>query len=187
MRVDELAEELADFWLSAVSGASWEQRRKILAEVLSQLRSDIERASDFDALSPRFVSALISRLGDPAVASRAQAEVYANSFNARHREAAEAWFRQERGRQESPAGERRRFQRETIDAVSEIWIGGASTSCRVLDVSPGGARVMARDAEPAPGTVVRVALPNLGVREATVVFRGSVGIGLSFSDQPAAG
>jgi uncharacterized protein with von Willebrand factor type A (vWA) domain len=91
MKVDELAEELADFWLSAVAEAGWEERLQILNEIHAQLLSDIESRAEYDALSPLFVAALVERLGAPLVESDAQARIYACSNNEGHRDAARVW------------------------------------------------------------------------------------------------
>jgi hypothetical protein len=187
MKADELAEELAEFWFSAIDRASWDRRLEILQEIDAQLIGDLERRSDYEAVWPRFVAAVIDRLGAPAVTHHAQAKIYASSANPNHREAASAWTAQgANGQDGAGSGDRRRFARQTIDGISEIWVRGHAASCRLVDLSPGGARVLVEDAAPVPGTQVRLAVPSSGVRSATVVFRNQMGIGLEFSDRPAA-
>lgn len=185
MKVDELAEELAEFWFSAISRAGWDERLRILNEIHAQLRSDIPQRTEYEALSPRFVANLINRLGAPPVECDAQAEVYASSFAEPHRQAASEWRRRQ-----SVGGlmdrDRRRFPRRSVGAISEIWVQGRSTHCQLIDLSQGGARIMAEELPAAPGTPVRLAVPDQGVRDAMVVFRSTAGIGLRFADQPAA-
>ncbi len=191
MRTDELAEELADFWFSAVAATHWEGRLQLLNEIHAQLRADMETQSEYDVLSPRFVAALIDRLGVPPVENDAQAQIYASSANERHADAAKAWIRRaDAVAAELAAGfvreDRRRFARRMVDAFSEIWVQGRPGPCRLVDISAGGARVVVREPAPSPGTQVRLAVPDLGVKDALVVFRNSVGIGVRFLDEPAA-
>lgn len=191
MRAAELAEELADFWFSAIAGAGWQARRAILQEIDSQLAADLEKRSDYEAVWPLFVAAVIGRLGTPPVRDEVQAKLYAVSANERHRAAANEWFAQGASSpRESDAvvhsSDRRRFPRQSIDAVSEIWVQGRPAPCRVVDLSSGGARVVVLDMEPEPGTSVALALPGSGVRDATVVFRNEGGIGLEFADRSEA-
>jgi hypothetical protein len=190
MSEDELAEELADFWFSALADAGWEDRLGILREIHAQLRIDIETRAEYDAVSPRFVAAVIDRLGAPAVENAAQAEIYAISADERHRDAARAWSQ---GTQPSdPLGQagdradRRRSPRRTINAISEMWVQGQQASCRLVDLSEGGARLVVREPVPRPGTQLRVAVPDAGIRDAMVVFRSAGAIGVQFVDQRAA-
>jgi len=190
MSVEELAEELADFWLSALAETNWEGRLKLLGEIHSQLYADLESQSEYDALSPRFVAAIIERLGSPRVESDAQAEVYGSSFNPQHQEAAKAWrYRAAPGASQGADGprpsDRRRFPRRVIDAPSQILVQGHAAMCRLVDLSRGGARVTVRASgvSPEPGMKVRLEVPESGLREAIVVFASGVGIGLKFADQ----
>jgi len=188
MRPAELAEELADFWFSAIAGAGWQARLEILQEIDSQLVADLEKRSDYEAVWPLFVAAVIERLGTLPVTDGAQAKFYEASANEHHREAASAWFAQGSsipGQTDAGFrwGDRRRFSRQRMDAVSEIWVEGRSTSCRVVDLSRGGARVVVSGMDPEPGTSVALALPSSGVRDATVVFRNHLGVGLKFADR----
>ena len=190
MRVDELAEELADFWFPAIAGVGWEDRLRILKEVDSQLRTDIEARAEYEAVCPRFIAALLERLGVPPIENQAQARIYSSSAYPHHRMAAEIWAQRKGSVAHSDEDvlghERRRFPRHPVDAVSEIWVGGQARACRLLDLSQGGARVRLPDLQPDPGTPVRLAIPNAGLREATVVFRGGSGVGVRFSEQTVA-
>jgi hypothetical protein len=90
MKPEELAEDLANFWFSAIAVASWEGRLKILEQIDAKLLADLENRSDYEAVAPRFVAAVIERLGFPPVESRAQAQIFARSAHERHRDAATA-------------------------------------------------------------------------------------------------
>jgi hypothetical protein len=191
MRPDELAEELADFWLSAIAGAGWEERLKILREIDAQLLTDLEKRSEHEVVSPRFVAAVIRRLGAPNVTSEAQARIYASSADVHHRDAARLWFQQGAGSPGQgdlphPGRERRRFPRDNVDATSEIWIHGQAAPCHLVDISRGGARVTVHGVDITPGMNVQLALPDSGLRNATVVFQSEVGVGLQFFGQPLA-
>ena len=190
MKAAELAEELAEFWFSAIARASWEARLKIFQEIDAQLLADLEKRSEYEEVWPRFVAAVIERLGVPPVTNEAQAKIYASSINDRHRDAASAWIAHGTDTAAPTADvqgrNRRRFARQPIDGITELWFQGRSAPCRLVDLSPGGARVVPDGVEPIPGTAVRVALPNAGIRDATVVFRNNTGVGLQFADQPAA-
>lgn len=191
MSVDELAEELADFWFSAVAGAGWDQRLHILNEIHAQLLLDLESKADYEAVSPLFVAAMIDRLGAPSVENGAQAKIYSSSAREHHREAAKAWrYRGDALEAQLAAGfvseDRRRFPREFVDALSEIWVQGRAAPCRLVDLSLGGARVVVREPAPAPGTHVRLAVPHRGGCDAKVVFRNRLGIGVQFLEEPVA-
>ena len=186
MRVEELAEELADFWFSAIAEADWSRRLEILTEIHLQLRADLQSRDEYDALSPLFVASVIHRLGAPPVDNEAQAQVYAYSRDARHRDAVEAWryagTTAEGASLVPGSSERRRWPRVVVDALSEMWIRGRPAPCRLIDLSEGGVRVaVLRDTPaPTPGTNVRVAVPQAGLRDAIVVFANSMAIGLRF-------
>jgi hypothetical protein len=191
MSVDELAEELADFWFSALAEANWEQRLQILNEIHAQLLADMETRAEFQAVSPRFVAALIERLGSPPVENASQAQIYAFSAHERHREAAKAWsYRSDARDAQLAAGfvqrDRRRHPRTFVDAMSEIWVHGRPAPCRLVDISLGGARVVVREPAPEPGTQVRLSVPDTGTRDAMVVFRNRMGVGVQFLEIPAA-
>lgn len=193
MSVDDLAEQLADFWFPAIASAGWHKRLSILAEVHSQLRSDIGSRSEQEALAvcQRFLAALIERLGVPAVESDVQAWIYGSSASDEHRAAARIWADRTGCVVPSSPGtlreERRCFPRYPIHAMCNIWIGERARACRLLNLSRAGARVQISDLELDPGAVVCLEVPTAGIKEARVVFRGSEGTGLSFlSRVPAA-
>jgi hypothetical protein len=191
MRVDELAEELADFWYSAIADADWDRRLQLLNDIHAQLRSDIRTRTEYEEVSRRFIAGLIERLGAPPAENEAQAQIYASSGNQRHLEAARAWTR----RADAVAGklaagfvreDRRRFPRHAVDALSEIWLHGHRAPCRLVDLSVGGARLVVREPAPGPGMPLRLAVPHAGIVDARVVFRNASGIGVQFLESPAA-
>ncbi len=178
--------------MSALAATDWDGRLKILGEIHAQLRADLESQAEYDVLSPRFVAAIIERLGSPPVDNDAQAEVYGYSIIERHQDAARAWrFRagDVSGLHNKASGQRdrRRFPRRALDVPSQILIHGHAAMCRLIDLSRGGARVAVSESEtpPEPGMTVRLKVPENGLREGIVVFASSVGIGVRFADQPA--
>jgi hypothetical protein len=189
MKPEELAEDLANFWFSAIAVASWEGRLKILEQIDAKLHADLENRSDYEAVAPRFVAAVIERLGFPSVESRAQAQIFARSAHERHRDAATLWLQSiatDTPPDTAPGGrERRRFARKAVDAITEVWVHERRSPCHLLDLSLGGVRVTLWEPAPDPGTPVRLALPDEGLRDATVVFRNGAVMGLRFAEQPA--
>ena len=95
----DLAVELADRWLTAIQAASWPQRLALLNEIHDHLREEIPEFDRFCEVFPRFIAALINRVGDTVIRSADQAHVFANSADNAHRQAAAAWFREQRDRQ----------------------------------------------------------------------------------------
>jgi hypothetical protein len=95
----DLAIELADRWLAAIEAAHWSQRLTLLNEIHDHLREEIPDFERFCEVFPRFIAALIERLADPVIRSADQAHVFANSAESAHRQAAAAWFREQRDRQ----------------------------------------------------------------------------------------
>jgi hypothetical protein len=189
MKPDELAQDLANLWFSAIAVASWEGRLKVLKQIDAQLLDDLERRSDYEAVLPRFVAAVIERLGFPPVENRCQAQIYARSACERHRDVANVWLQGVATGtlpHAAPGGpDRRRFARRDVDGISEVWVHERRSPCQLLDLSLGGVRVTLWEPAPDPGTPVRLALPDEGFREATVVFRDGAVMGLRFAVQPA--
>ncbi|MBK5930601.1 PilZ domain-containing protein [Halochromatium salexigens] len=185
-KLEPLVEELAEFWVSALEHGNWERRLHVLNKIHDQLRADLATKAEFDMVSPRFVAAIIDRLGAPPVESEAQAKIYAYSLNEVHRDAASAWSLRHRSLEGSDQSDRRRFPRKVVNMLSEIWIQGFTAPCRLIDVSLGGARVALQQADaPEPGTEVRVVVPGKGICEAIVVFvNNSLEAGLRFCHQP---
>ena len=183
MSVDELAEELTDFWWSAIRPAEWDRRMQILGEIHLQLQADLASHAEVDALWGRFVATVIERLGFPPVEGVSQARIYVRSGDVRHRSAAAAWHLRRPESDRTPGssgrGERRRSSRHLVDAPAEVWIGERRVDARLVDISRGGARIVVPADEPrlGAGALVRVALPPAAARAAVVVFSGVDGAG----------
>ncbi|ABI55503.1 PilZ domain-containing protein [Alkalilimnicola ehrlichii MLHE-1] len=183
MNVEELAEELADFWASALVERDWAGRLELMNRIHEQLYKDLEDERTFRQVSLHFVAAAIHRLGDPPVTSDAQAEIYAQSADEAHCQAARLWWKHGRGGNEAgeAAGEeRRRYQRRVVDEPSLVWIGEHTVACRLVDLSAGGARVTAFATDLGVGTQVRVAMPDGEVQPAKVVHANACSAGLRF-------
>jgi len=183
MSVDELVEELADFWWSAIRAADWDRRMQILGEVHLQLWADLESRTEVDALWGRLVAVLVERLGFPPVEGDAQARIYARSADVRHRSAAALWHLRRQSLAEVSGmpgrGERRRSHRHVVDVPAELWAGEGRADCRLVDISYGGTRLAMPGVttRPEPGDRVCLAMPPAGTRAAIVVFARGEGIG----------
>ena len=94
----DLAVELADRWLAAIQDVGWPQRLALLNEIHDHLREEIPEFERFCEVFPRFIAELIDRLADSVIRSADQAHVFANSADPGHRQAAAAWFREQRDR-----------------------------------------------------------------------------------------
>lgn len=184
----KLAEELADFWFSALEHGNWEQRLHVLGKIHEQLHADLATEAEYCRISPMFVSMVIERLGAPALESEAQAKIYALSENEVHRDASRAWSLQHFSDEPEHASDRRRFPRKMVNLLTDIWIQGFTFPCRLVDISLGGARVAVQEHDalaPMPGSEVRVIVPDKGICNAIIVFvNDSLEMGLRFLEQP---
>ncbi|WP_017941942.1 MULTISPECIES: PilZ domain-containing protein [unclassified Thioalkalivibrio] len=190
MSHEKLALELADFWFPAIANETWAERLRLLDEIHGQLYQDLETAEEYEQVSASFVAALIDRLGSPPVTDPAQAEVYAGSAEERHWGAAMVWQfgeGQEAGEAAPAREERRRWPRRMVNLFTEMWVQGHPARCRLVDISRFGARVMPLRYQPRlpPGTAIRVAIPDGGVRDGVVVFSSPRGVGLQFANAAA--
>lgn len=93
-----LAEELAVRWYRPIAAADWPQRLALLNEIHDHLREEIPDFEQFCEVFPLFIAGLIRRISDPVITSADQAHVFANSADPEHRQAAAAWFREQRDR-----------------------------------------------------------------------------------------
>ncbi|WP_018873788.1 PilZ domain-containing protein [Thioalkalivibrio sp. ALJ16] len=191
MSHEKLALELADFWFPVIADENWDQRLRILDEIHGQLYQDLETTEEYEQVSASFVAALIDRLGAPPVTHPAQARIYAGSAEERHWGGALAWqfgVEQDADTDAPPARmERRRWPREMVNLLTEMWIQGRPARCRLVDISRFGARVMPLRYQPRlpPGTTIRVVVPDGRVRDGIVVFSGPRGVGLEFQEAAA--
>lgn len=184
----QLVEELADFWFSALDKENWEQCLRVLGKIHEQLWVDLATDAEYKEISPKFVAAIIERWGSPPVEAEAQAKIYALSGKEVHRDASRAWSLKHRPEEPTHLSDRRRFPRTIVDLLTDIWIQGFTFPCRLLDISLGGARVAVHATgamQPQPGSEVRLIVPDRGIRDAIVVFvNDSLEMGLRFLDQP---
>lgn len=128
MNVEELAEELADFWASALVERDWAGRLELMNRIHEQLYKDLEDERTFRQVSLHFVAAAIHRLGDPPVTSDAQAEIYAQSADEAHCQAARLWWKHGRGGNEAgAAGARKGGGIHARWWMSRAWCGSGST------------------------------------------------------------
>lgn len=200
MSHEELARELADFWLPALRERDWEGCLEVLDEIHAQLYQDLPTIEEYESVTSRFVAAVIERFGAPPINNAAQARIYAASASEEHIGAAFAWeygdrvtnAEEESARAAEPppwGHERRRWPRRMVDKLTRAWIRGEAIRCRLVDLSKGGARIatFGGAALPEPGTPIRVAVPEGEVREAVVVFSRQGRAGVQFAgDQRAA-
>src|SRR5262245_31575312 len=84
----ELVERCADLLVTK----NWPERLSALMQMHDQLRDDINDLAMFGEVFPKFVEGVIVRLGAPVITSLEQAQIYANSANKAHRDAAGAWI-----------------------------------------------------------------------------------------------
>src|SRR5215471_13674016 len=90
--VENLAEELARRWGGAFLGKEWPERLELLNEIHEQLLEDLGDLDLYSAVSPVFIRKIVTMLGTEPVTSAAQAHIYANSDDERHRQAAGEWL-----------------------------------------------------------------------------------------------
>jgi len=185
MNAEELAEELADFWASALKERDWSGRLELMNRIHEQLYKDMEDEGTYRRVSPLFVAAAIGRLGAPRVVSDAQAEIYAQSGDPDHRAAARLWSQFGRAGRAGSAGpapsERRQAPRRLVDEPSLVWIGEHTIACRLVDLSADGARVAAFGPGLQAGLRVKLAMPDGEVRWAEVVHANNASAGLRFA------
>lgn len=88
-----LAAELAERCAALLSPQDWEGVSSALGEMHDQLHEDIPDEVQFNEVFGDFVAKLIDRLGNPDVASWAQARIYNRSANSDHRKSAALWVK----------------------------------------------------------------------------------------------
>lgn len=194
MDVNNLVNEYRDEWLGALQGLAWPDRLQLLDEVHARLYKEVGNESTFRQVSPELVAALIRGLGQPPVNGLAQAHIYANSGDPRHRHLAERWLAyQPQGdmsdalpshRDDTPAYwvDRRRHRRVKQGYRVNVWSRGKQLECAMLDLSRGGAGVEP-STELQPGDRVSVRIPGYGMKLAGVVRTRLDRVGLAFESQ----
>jgi hypothetical protein len=92
-----LVAELVERWSPALTPKSWDERLESLNEIHDYLVEEFATFAEFGEVFPLFIGALIEKLGNGPVTSRAQAHIYANSQSEKHRHAAGDWLKNNRG------------------------------------------------------------------------------------------
>ena len=87
-----LAAELAKRWQPALVGKSWAERFELIRQMHEQMQDDLEDLQLYAEVSPNLIQQIIEGLSGGAIESVEQAQIYANSANKAHREAAGAWL-----------------------------------------------------------------------------------------------
>lgn len=103
MTPQDLVKELTDRCEGLLKDKSWPDRLQALTELHDQLRDDIEDFDFFCDVFPLFVESLIDRLDGGGVGNADQAQIYANSARAEHRDLAGDWLRQHANQHNIPA------------------------------------------------------------------------------------
>lgn len=91
--VDDGAEALVRRFAGPLSVKNWAERLAALTEMHDQLVEDINDFNYFCEVFPRLVNGLIKTFGSPEIASLEQAQIYANSSDPAHRDAAGVWMK----------------------------------------------------------------------------------------------
>ena len=194
MDINKLVNEYRAEWLGALKGLNWPDRLQLLDEIHARLYKEVGNEGTFREVSPELVAALIRGLGQPAVNGAAQAHIYANSGDARHRQAAEKWLADQplgdfadvkpAHQNDTPAYwvDRRRNRRVRQGYKVSVWARGQHTECAMLDLSRGGAGLEPK-AGLKPGDRVSVRIPGYGMKLAAVVRTRLDRAGLAFESQ----
>jgi hypothetical protein len=89
---NELTAELVERCADLLVTKNWPERLSALMQMHDQLRDDINDVAAFGEIFPKFVEGVIMRLGAPTISTFEQAQIYANSANKSHRDAAGIWI-----------------------------------------------------------------------------------------------
>lgn len=92
MSTNELTAELVERCADLLVTKNWPERLSALMQMHDQLRDDINDLAAFGEIFPKFVEGVIMRLGAPVISTFEQAQIYANSANKSHRDAAGLWI-----------------------------------------------------------------------------------------------
>jgi hypothetical protein len=91
-RVDRLVAELVSRWLPLFAAEDWLERLKLLHQMHEQLQEDLGQIELYTAVSPAFIRELLEGLSAGPITCTAQAHIYANSADERHRRMAGEWL-----------------------------------------------------------------------------------------------
>jgi hypothetical protein len=92
---EALADELADRWAPLFTEKDWEKRLELLHLVLEHLQESVADLATYAAVAPVFIRKLIMLLPPEPLSSTAQAHIYANSDDEKHRDTAGRWLAQQ--------------------------------------------------------------------------------------------
>ncbi len=90
--VDGLVGELVSRWLPSFAGKEWPERLILLHQLHEQLQEDLGEIELYSAVSAAFIRELIEGLSAGPITCMAQAHIYANSDDHRHRRMAGEWL-----------------------------------------------------------------------------------------------
>ena len=91
-RVDSLVAELVSRWLPLFAAEDWPERLKLLHQMHEQLQEDLGQMELYSAVSPALIHELLEQLAAGPITCTAQAHIYANSDDERHRRMAGEWL-----------------------------------------------------------------------------------------------
>lgn len=91
-RVDLLVAELVRRWLPLFATEDWPGRLKLLHQMHEQLQEDLGQLELYTAVSPALIRELLEQLSAGPITCTAQAHIYANSDDERHRRMAGEWL-----------------------------------------------------------------------------------------------
>lgn len=172
MKIDALANELAERWAPLMRPMDWRQRLRVLGEIHEKLLEDLGNFDVYAELSPRFIARLIEQMSNGAVISLEQAHIYANSGDPRHRAASGDWFRRSRSGENaviSPVPDRRVASRHPVNRPASFrGNAGGSLDCWLVNLSRSGALITAPDI-PDMGSEIVLDIPEVGAATGDVV------------------
>jgi len=91
-RVESLVAELVGRWLPVFAAEDWPERLQLLHQMHEQLQEDLGQMELYSAVSPALIRELVEQLSAGAITCTAQAHIYANSDDERHRRMAGDWL-----------------------------------------------------------------------------------------------
>ena len=91
-RVESLVAELVGRWLPLFATEDWPGRLKLLHQMHEQLQDDLGQLELYTAVSPALIRELLEQLSAGPITCTAQAHIYANSGDERHRRMAGEWL-----------------------------------------------------------------------------------------------
>lgn len=171
MEVEALATELAERWAPMMERMDWPERLQLLGEIHEKLLEDLGNFDIYAELSPRFIARLLDRVGNGTISSAAQAHIFANSAEDRHRRASGEWFRRSRSGEATvvTVPDRRAAPRRPVNRPAAFFgPGGEPFEGWLVNLSRSGALITAPDV-PAMGSEVALDIPEVGATVGDVV------------------